>query len=202
MKKILLLALLLAQEFCLFSQIKTEIKYCNTIEASLEEKYSFMSNATNLFVLERLMYPGIWISLQKTSTFNIAHEFKNLPEGVYKIKLVVSPELTSGRIDSKHMVLSSTPIEINSCLNTNNKPPDIFIVPNPASEFITLSLSQSDSQEVYFYSLYDIFGRRLQRIQVEKTPQKVSISTLKPGFYTIALESEYESIIRKKLVVK
>ena len=74
-----------------------------------------------------------------------------------------------------------------SGLSLNRNTVELF--PNPASDFITLTLADSESQGVEI-DIYNIIGNKL-RIEVEeldKRQYKIPVKDLAPGYYLVVLK--------------
>jgi len=79
---------------------------------------------------------------------------------------------------------------------------DIFIYPNPGSDFVILKIKSSEVSEVT-YRIYDITGKEVSDKQTERLNNSgeitVDISRLSPGVYFIQVENRNRSLTQKML---
>lgn len=88
-------------------------------------------------------------------------------------------------------------IEVTDALGVNdqNLETSISMYPNPASEFINIALS--DSQTIIAIDCYDVFGKK-----VLKTTQneQMDVSSLQSGLYFIKIKTDLGSVTKKIIV--
>jgi len=79
---------------------------------------------------------------------------------------------------------------------------DIFIYPNPGSDFVILKIKSSEANEIT-YQIYDITGKEASAKQTERLNNNkeitVDISRLSPGVYFIQVENRNRSLTQKML---
>ncbi len=70
-------------------------------------------------------------------------------------------------------------------LSTPNQGDQLFVYPNPTTEFLYIR----DAQKRYSYEIFDISGNRL-RMKLEENTEAIDVSKLNAGIYFIKYESE------------
>lgn len=71
-------------------------------------------------------------------------------------------------------------------------PKNIRIYPNPAKVYITI-----ECNDLYEISVFDITGKKISEIVLNKKNGKINISALKPGIYTLKFKNDQTSEIKK-----
>lgn len=88
-------------------------------------------------------------------------------------------------------------IDFTASVKPNDKPAMISITPNPASQFIQVSLSNAD---VASYTLFDSFGASVKHGGLSKNT-KIDVSNFKSGIYFISVDVSGQKTTTKKLII-
>jgi len=82
----------------------------------------------------------------------------------------------------------------------NNNEQGFTIYPNPATE--SIAISSSNSQTNISATIYSISGKKIKEVPSIKANQSMDISTLGSGIYIITIESPEKVRTTQKLVIK
>ncbi len=82
----------------------------------------------------------------------------------------------------------------------NNNEQGFTIYPNPATE--SIAISSSNSQTNISAIIYSISGKKIKEVPSIKANQSMDISTLGSGIYIITIESPEKVRTTQKLVIK
>jgi hypothetical protein len=143
---------------------------------------------------------SIWKSIVIDSTVKIRHSIlgvwntTGLDTGTYRIRLLVKNTLADSIEDIKQVTLLPS---TNSAVHEIKRDVAIKIFPNPASDYLYLSLpGNATNTEVI---IYDIFGKQQVVLKGNVIPTRISIADIPPGIYTIEIKAD-SSTFRQKFI--
>lgn len=175
-----------------------------TLELRWEVKKSNLSQGWQVVVCDHQCYT----SLVSSKTFKlkpgeVLHDFKasfrpNGKEGMGNLEVLVydvnnsknSETLTfSGAAQSSNASISSFPKETSV--------PKVF--PNPVIEYIHL---KDDYNRVKLMEIYNVVGRKMQKISVNHAGEKYDVSRLPRGMYMVRMLDSKGNIVRTQRISK
>ena len=89
-------------------------------------------------------------------------------------------------------------------MTTSDSENDVIMFPNPAKDEISLQLSEKMYEETVDLAIYDISGKQVFKTFLQKTSviQKVSVTDLKPGMYSVVVSNKENSITKRLSVTR
>jgi hypothetical protein len=86
----------------------------------------------------------------------------------------------------------------------SNHPPSwdplILLYPNPASDWLTITLEEKGNPNNYRLLMYDTMGRILR--EYPSLPERIGLADLPAGLYILRLSSPYGSVARKFYIIR
>ena len=76
-------------------------------------------------------------------------------------------------------------------------PKQITLYPNPATNTLTLNLSQLQKLQNASLSIYDIQGKQLLQQNITDTQTQIDISSFAKGIYIVKLQTDKETLQSK-----
>jgi len=77
---------------------------------------------------------------------------------------------------------------------------NVNVYPNPASQYINISIKQSNYKSVFF-DLFDCFGRRVKEQKISKPFQTISLAGINEGMYFYRVRSRRQVLGKGKVLV-
>jgi type IX secretion system substrate protein/fibronectin type III domain protein len=89
-------------------------------------------------------------------------------------------------------------------MTTGDAENDVILYPNPAKNEISLQLSENMAAEKADIAIYDLSGKQVFKTALQNTPaiQKISVTDIKPGMYSVIISTPGNSITKRLNVVK
>jgi hypothetical protein len=89
-------------------------------------------------------------------------------------------------------------------MTTSDSENDVVMYPNPAKDEISVQLSEKMAGEKADLAIYDLSGKQVFKSALQNTSdiQKVSVTDIKPGMYSIIISTPGNSITRRLNIVK
>ncbi|MEO5569474.1 MAG: fibronectin type III domain-containing protein [Bacteroidia bacterium] len=89
-------------------------------------------------------------------------------------------------------------------MTTSDAANEVVMFPNPVKDEISLQLSEKMATEKADITIYDLSGKEVFKTALQNTSdiQKVSVTDLKPGMYSVIISSLGNSITKRLNVVK
>jgi hypothetical protein len=144
-----------------------------------------------------------WVASQKASILNIASQcpYKG-GEAVYRARLLLKAINDTTAFEDESVCLSQGVYRQNSITDNSLYIAEVTLIPNPASDILQVHWDQ-DKLTIHSISIYDSRMQLCLTLNSTKTdsPFNINIGTLAPGVYTVAFNSNINSVMYKKLIV-
>lgn len=149
--------------------------------------------------------PTICSGQSATLIANGASSYTFNPGGITGNPIAITPTTsTSFTVSGSNGTCSNNAISsvvVNLCLgigNLSSNSSGIFVLPNPASEFITISLPNLTGSENFV--LTDATGKIVMKKDLKLNEEKMSIDQLANGIYFLMIHQNTEIIYKTKII--
>ena len=89
-------------------------------------------------------------------------------------------------------------VDYAASINEESAPFTISINPNPASQYINVVLSNSETATL---KIYDVLGQQIKKTSVSGS-KKINVSNFKNGIYFISIKSPNRKTVSRKVVIR
>ncbi|HEY0030075.1 MAG TPA: T9SS type A sorting domain-containing protein [Bacteroidia bacterium] len=80
---------------------------------------------------------------------------------------------------------------------------DLNVYPNPASEFLTIDLSNVKNTDNTMLSMYDMTGKKIMEKQLDRSSmEKISIAKLAAGLYTVIITNSNTVLGKQRVIIQ
>ena len=188
------------------------VRVNDVLDAKLDETSIKMESASHSYVMDRIGNNINWrfddIELPATSMNPIASngyiQFKIKPKPGYAIGDII-PNTAAIYFDFNPPIITNTfQTRFITVLALDEFENGSFVFyPNPASDFVTISLKDS-TNSLSTITVYDVMGKMiLQKKTIGTiTSDTIDLSSVNPGIYFIEVQTENNTKVVKKLLVK
>ena len=188
------------------------VRVNDVLDAKLDETSIKMESASHSYVMDRIGNNINWrfddIELPATSMNSIASngyiQFKIKPKPGYAIGDII-PNTAAIYFDFNPPIITNTfQTRFITVLALDEFENGSFVFyPNPASDFVTISLKDS-TNSLSTITVYDVMGKMiLQKKTIGTiTSDTIDLSSVNPGIYFIEVQTENNTKVVKKLLVK
>ena len=188
------------------------VRVNDVLDAKLDETSIKMESASHSYVMDRIGNNINWrfddIELPATSMNPIASngyiQFKIKPKPGYAIGDII-PNTAAIYFDFNPPIITNTfQTRFVTVLALDEFENGSFVFyPNPASDFVTISLKDS-TNSLSTITVYDVMGKMiLQKKTIGTiTSDTIDLSSVNPGIYFIEVQTENNTKVVKKLLVK
>ena len=188
------------------------VRVNDVLDAKLDETSIKMESASHSYVMDRIGNNINWrfddIELPATSMNPIASngyiQFKIKPKPGYAIGDII-PNTAAIYFDFNPPIITNTfQTRFITVLALDEFENGSFVFyPNPASDFVTISLKDS-TNSLSTITVYDVMGKIiLQKKTIGTiTSDTIDLSSVNPGIYFIEVQTENNTKVVKKLLVK
>ena len=180
----------------------------NAWENSDKNTYTYDTNGSKLTSLYELWQNNAWVNRNKfTYTYD---PNGNSITGKYEIwqnsnwQLSFTPNFSNLEVYSAENVFTSLIAAryeahfvsfVNGIKESDIKP--IYIYPNPASNNLTINLSQLKNLKNTTVSIYDIHGKLLLHQNIQQPLTELTITQFAKGFYIVKVNNNKEILVSK-----
>jgi uncharacterized repeat protein (TIGR01451 family) len=188
------------------------VRVNDVLDAKLDETSIKMESASHSYVMDRIGNNINWrfddIELPATITNPIASngyiQFKIKPKPGYAIGDII-PNTAAIYFDFNPPIITNTfQTRFVTVLALDEFENGSFVFyPNPASDFVTITLKDS-TNSLSIITVYDVMGKMiLQKKTIDTiTSDTIDLSSVNPGIYFIEVQTENNTKVVKKLLVK
>jgi hypothetical protein len=188
------------------------VRVNDVLDAKLDETSIKMESASHSYVMDRIGNTINWrfddIELPATITNPIASngyiQFKIKPKPGYAIGDII-PNTAAIYFDFNPPIITNTfQTRFVTVLALDEFENGSFVFyPNPASDFVTITLKDS-TNSLSIIIVYDVMGKMiLQKKTIGTiTSDTIDLSSVNPGIYFIEVQTENNTKVVKKLLVK
>jgi hypothetical protein len=188
------------------------VRVNDILDSKLDENSIKMESASHDYVMDRIGNNINWrfdnIELPATSMNSTGSkgyiQFKIKPKPGYAIGDII-PNTGSIFFDYNPAIITNTfHTQFVAALAVDQFENGSFVFyPNPASNFVTVTLKDT-TNSITSVSVYDVLGKLiLQKLDAEAiSTETIDLSTVNPGIYFIEVQTEKNTKVVKKLLVK
>jgi len=128
------------------------------------------------------------------STVSPTHTYTNA--GQYITRLIAIEGVCRDTSYDTVTILNTTGI------NSNNLEDVVSIFPNPANRQVFISLNTKESLEDIYIKIYNMTGKQVYSAIANKKTNKIDLTNIAAGIYTIRLSNNSDFVIKKLVLVK
>lgn len=188
------------------------VRVNDVLDAKLDETSIKMESSSHSYVMDRIGNNINWrfddIELPATSMNPLASngyiQFKIKPKPGYAIGDII-PNTAAIYFDFNPPIITNTfQTRFITVLALDEFENGSFVFyPNPASDFVTISLKDS-TNSLSTITVYDVMGKMIlqKKTIVTITSDTIDLSSVNPGIYFIEVQTENNTKVVKKLLVK
>jgi len=138
-----------------------------------------------------------FLTSQKNNIYKPLVSFK---DGKYFWRIDVekaSGEIIKGNVWNYSLIAENILVGIEP--NLSNKDGQIILYPTPATDYLYLK-STKNNETIEYVEIFDLKGILVKRKEINSSEYKISIHTLRRGYYILRIKTKNQFVVKKALI--